>query len=301
MPGFGRGGMLPGPGRSPRGPRSVPPGADLSPRGPPGPGRSLRGPPGPGRSPPGRPVGCRGVAGGVLAPPPTPNGLLPTRGGRGPGLGVWLLGGTTAGVWPLWLDCAAAAGRAGCCGGRACSPAGDRGCAGGGAAGSDVRSGVLGRLAPGRGPGRLPGGWVAGRVVVGACAAAGATAGTAGAGVAGRGVGVGVDGTAGGAVGAAAGAAATLLVAGAGAGVGAAGAGRGTDSRAPPPDRVGLPLSDLGNESRNLRATGASTVEDADFTNSPKSLSLASTSLLVTPSSLASSCTRALPATGLLI
>ena len=46
-------------------------------------------------------------------------------------------------------------------------------------------------------------------------------------------------------------------------------------------------------DSRSRRATG-STVEDADLTNSPCSLSRASTSLLVTPSSLANSCTRAL-------
>jgi len=52
--------------------------------------------------------------------------------------------------------------------------------------------------------------------------------------------------------------------------------------------------------SRNRRATGASIVDDADFTNSPSSFSLFSTSLLGTPSSLASSCTRALPATALL-
>ena len=51
------------------------------------------------------------------------------------------------------------------------------------------------------------------------------------------------------------------------------------------------------NASRNRRATGASTVDDADLTNSPCSLSRARTSLLVTPSSLANSCTRALPAT----
>ena len=54
------------------------------------------------------------------------------------------------------------------------------------------------------------------------------------------------------------------------------------------------------NDSRSRRATGASTVEDADLTNSPCSLRRASTSLLVTPSSLANSCTRALPATALL-
>lgn len=55
-----------------------------------------------------------------------------------------------------------------------------------------------------------------------------------------------------------------------------------------------------GNESRSLRTTGASTVEEADFTYSPRSASFLSTSLLVTPSSFASSCTRALPATALL-
>jgi hypothetical protein len=52
--------------------------------------------------------------------------------------------------------------------------------------------------------------------------------------------------------------------------------------------------------SRSRRATGASTVLDADFTYSPISCSLASTVLLSTPSSFASSCTRALPATALL-
>jgi hypothetical protein len=50
-------------------------------------------------------------------------------------------------------------------------------------------------------------------------------------------------------------------------------------------------------DSRSRRATGASTVDDADLTNSPCSFSRASTSLLVTPSSFANSCTRALPAT----
>ncbi|MBG6138154.1 hypothetical protein IW245_004348 [Longispora fulva] len=39
---------------------------------------------------------------------------------------------------------------------------------------------------------------------------------------------------------------------------------------------------------------------DADLTNSPMSFNLASTVLLSTPSSLASSCTRAFPATALL-
>lgn len=64
------------------------------------------------------------------------------------------------------------------------------------------------------------------------------------------------------------------------------------------PDFAGADFA--ANDSRSRRATGASTVDDADFTNSPCSLSFASSSLLVTPSSLANSCTRALPATALL-
>ncbi len=55
-----------------------------------------------------------------------------------------------------------------------------------------------------------------------------------------------------------------------------------------------------GNASRSLRTTGASMVEDALLTNSPNSLSLEMISLLDLPSSFASSCTRALPATALL-
>ena len=55
-----------------------------------------------------------------------------------------------------------------------------------------------------------------------------------------------------------------------------------------------------GNDSRNRLATGASTVDEALLTNSPISPSLLRISLLDTPSSLASSCTRALPATSLL-
>jgi hypothetical protein len=52
---------------------------------------------------------------------------------------------------------------------------------------------------------------------------------------------------------------------------------------------------------RSRRATGASMVLDADLTNSPISFNLARTVLLSTPSSFASSCTRGLPATALLI
>jgi hypothetical protein len=61
-----------------------------------------------------------------------------------------------------------------------------------------------------------------------------------------------------------------------------------------------LPPFDASRAPRSRRATGASTVLDADLTNSPISLSLARTVLLSTPSSLASSCTRALPGTALL-
>jgi hypothetical protein len=50
--------------------------------------------------------------------------------------------------------------------------------------------------------------------------------------------------------------------------------------------------STVGIASLSLRMTGASTVDEADFTNSPSSASLARTSLLETPSSLASSWTR---------
>lgn len=91
-----------------------------------------------------------------------------------------------------------------------------------------------------------------------------------------------------------------------------AGAFLGGAGRAPPPPL----LSTAGAEgaaagavvapaasivARSRRATGASMVLDADLTNSPISFSLASTVLLSTPSSFASSCTRGLPATALLI
>src|SRR5256885_12476649 len=64
--------------------------------------------------------------------------------------------------------------------------------------------------------------------------------------------------------------------------------------------RAGAGAEPASSAARSRRATGASTVRDADLTNSPISLSLASTVLLSTPSSFASSCTRALPATALL-
>lgn len=114
--------------------------------------------------------------------------------------------------------------------------------------------------------------------------AAGRGAG-AGAG-AGRGAGVAPDrGTASAAAGRGAGAGAAVVVeAGLGA-AGPAGLEAGADAGA------GAGAS-AGKASRRRRTTGASTVEEADFTNSPSSLSLASTVLLSTPSSLASSWTR---------
>jgi hypothetical protein len=80
------------------------------------------------------------------------------------------------------------------------------------------------------------------------------------------------------------GVAGALPSAGAGAGALATGAGAAAASK----------------EARSRRATGASTVLDADLTYSPSSWSFARTVLLSTPSSFASSCTRALPATALL-
>ncbi len=79
-------------------------------------------------------------------------------------------------------------------------------------------------------------------------------------------------------------------------GLGAPGLGAGAPGRAgrrpePPPAL---------NASCSFRTTGASIVEDAERTNSPSSWSLAMTTLLSTPSSLASSYTRTL-ATSLLM
>jgi len=72
------------------------------------------------------------------------------------------------------------------------------------------------------------------------------------------------------------------------------------DPLATPAGASPLPGASAGNASRSLRTTGASMVEDGDLTNSPRSWSFAMISLLVLPSSFASSCTRALPATALL-
>lgn len=161
----------------------------------------------------------------------------------------------------------------------------------------------FGAAGPGRGPGAGAG--AAGLAGAGGDVAAGAAGGgAAGAAAAAGAVGIGAAGT--GAVGTGA--------AGAGAGAagfGAVGTGAGAEAATAPPSGAGALAgavltgavtgfsADLPppKASRSRRATGASTVEEADLTNSPCSLRRASTSLLVTPSSFANSCTRALPAT----
>jgi hypothetical protein len=172
----------------------------------------------------------------------------------------------------------------------------------------------------GFGPGRGPPGLAPVDGAAGVAADAAGAAGAAGAGVGRPGLGAFVAGAAG--VAALAAGAAGAGAAGVGAGAAAAGAagagaaglgpGRGPPGLAEVAGALGAGAPGLaagraaesdfddGNDSRRRLATGASTVEDADFTNSPCSLSVASSSLLVTPSSLANSCTRALPATALL-
>ena len=236
-------------------------------RGPPGPAAG-RGPPAPapGRGPPGR--GPPAAAG--RGPPGPAAGRGPPA--LGPGRGVLLNG-----LLP----------------GRGAGRGPGRG-----------PPGAAGRPPPGAppdGPGRGPAG--RGPGAAGACGADALAAGACGAGAAGRaagrGPGAGAAGRAGAGAGAGAESAGRAGAAGA-AGRAAAGAGRdaGAAGAAAP---LPAPLApELPSASRSRRATGASTVEEADFTNSPCSLSLASTVLLSTPNSLASSCTRALPGTDLL-
>gem|GEM_PF-5391210 len=129
----------------------------------------------------------------------------------------------------------------------------------------------------------------------------------------------GATGVCAGRLGAGAGAAAAGsagAVAGRATGAGAAGRATGVPGRPGPPAGAGEVLGAAaplvvrsafadaglvaGKASRSLRTTGASMVEDGDLTNSPRSVSFAMISLLVLPSSFASSWTRALPATALL-
>ncbi len=140
-------------------------------------------------------------------------------------------------------------------------------------------------LGAGFGPGRGPEAAGAGEGVL-LAGAAGVT-GAGAAGTAGAGLGAGAPG-----LGAAGRAAA--------AGEGAAGL-EGAALRGAPGFAAVLPALPPGpcKASVNLRTTGASIVEDAERTNSPSSWSLAMTTLLSTPNSLASSYTRTL-ATSLL-
>jgi hypothetical protein len=221
-------------------------------------------------------------------------GLLPGRGpaGRAPGRAPWPPGRGAPGrsprsprPWPPWPG----------------PPAG-RGAPGRGAW-------EAGRGAPGRGPEPWPWPWEAGA----AGAAGGAVnsgvvgAGDAGAGRgagAGFGPGVGREPGAAGAAGAAGlSAAAGLGAGGRGAAGRAACAGEGAAGLAGAALRAGAALPPplpCWRASVNLRTTGASMVEDAERTNSPSSWSLAMTTLLSTPNSLASSYTRTL-ATSLLL
>lgn len=216
--------------------------------------------------------------------PPEVKGLLPGRGpaGRAPGRGAWPPGrgapGRSPRPWPP------------------CWPPG-RGAPGRGA------------WPPGRGaPGRVPEPWP--------CEAAGAAgadggavnSGVVGAGDAGAGRGAGFGpGVGRGPEEAGAAGAAGFSAAGFGAG-GRGAAGRAACAGEGAPGFAGAALRAAGlppplpcwRASVSLRTTGASMVEDAERTNSPSSWSLAMTTLLSTPNSLASSYTRTL-ATSLLL
>jgi hypothetical protein len=304
MPGFGRGPA--GPGRGPPCGRGMPAGDGREPPGPCGrgpppwaPGACGRGPAPGAPGPPGRGPPCgRGACGRAMpVEPPDVKGLLPGRGPAGrapPGRGAWPPG--RGAPWPgrasRWPGAGRPPGRGAPWPGRGPPPCGRWPCAAAGlcaaaagGAGGAVNSGAAGAgrgagLGPGtgRGPEAAGAGVTgAGAGVSGACGAAGAAGACAcGCGAAGRGApGFGAAGRA------------------ACAGEGAAGLGaalRGADLPLPPP----------WNASVSLRTTGASIVEDAERTNSPSSWSLAMTTLLSTPNSLASSYTRTL-ATSLLL
>jgi hypothetical protein len=263
MPGDGRCGIIPGLGRGPPGPAAG--------RGPPAPGAG-RGPPGPGRAP-GAPGAGRGPPGPGRGPAAAGRGAPGTAPPAGAGRGALLKGllpGRGAGRGPGRGPAAApgrgAAGAAPPAGPGREPPAAGAGACGAGGADGAAAAGACGAGAAGRGPG------AAGRAGAGAAASAAGGTGATGAGAGAEGAGAGLD-----------------------AGAAARGAGRAAGAAEPLPEPV------APSASRSRRATGASTVEDADFTNSPCSLSLASTVLLSTPNSLASSCTRALPGTGLLL
>jgi hypothetical protein len=283
MPGLGR--LPPGPGRGPAGPdcgRGMLPGVARPPPGAcgRGPGRSW--PPGlppPGACPPGRgPWPGRGARCGRAMPvePLVVKGLLPGRGpaGRPPGFGPPGLAPEDFGPSPAGFGPGLAPGAPGAPG--APEPP------------APLGRGVVGAPPPGRGP-------EAAGLAGGVSPTGGVNSGTAGRGLA-PGFGPACRGAPG------LGAAPPGFSA-PGLGVSAPGLGAaGLAALAPglagfllPP----VPLPAL-NASVSLRTTGASIVEDAERTNSPSSWSLAMTTLLSTPSSLASSYTRTL-ATSLLI
>lgn len=146
-----------------------------------------------------------------------------------------------------------------------------------GAAGAGV-TGLGAGFGPGRGPEAAGAG--EGVLLAGAAEVTGVT-GAGAAGAAGAGLGAGAPGF---------GAAGRAAAAGDGA------AGEGAALRGAPGLAAVLPALPPGpcSASVNLRTTGASIVEDAERTNSPSSWSLAMTTLLSTPNSLASSYTRTL-------
>ncbi len=240
-----------------------------------GPGRSWP----PGLAPPGWPPG-RGAAGpgrgdccGRAMPvePLVVKGLLPGRGpaGRPPGLAPPGLAPLGFGAPPPGLGPGLVEPPAG--------PPPALGALGRGAAGAPL----LGRGPAGFDGAASPVGWVnsgaAGRGLAPGF-------GPAGRGAPGRGAGAG---------------AAPAGLGAAGLGVSAPGLGA-AGLAALAPGLAGFLPPPLPNASVSLRTTGASMVEDAERTNSPSSWSLAITTLLSTPSSLASSYTRTL-ATSLLI
>ena len=277
-----------------RGMPEVPPGRGIrwpSPPVPPGRGLPSRAP-GPGRPPAGAPPSGRGRR--TPMPCDGANGLLPGRGappwGRGRGVELGsppLVPGRGAG-WPP------GAGR--CCAPRASAAPGRGAAAGRGVPGRGATAPGRG-AAPGRGGvGLSPAPWgAAGRStstgsagVAGACATASVGAAAAGSAATGA-------------------AAAGLAAPGRGAeapGRGAADGrapGRGAPGRAAPAELgPGLsvvddslapvaPLPSVSTASFRRRTTGASTVEEAERTNSPMPFNFSSTSLLSSPSSFASS------------
>lgn len=150
--------------------------------------------------------------------------------------------------------------------------------------------GVAGRCAAGRSAGALGGAWNAGPEAAAGAGAAGAdgAGAAAGAGADGAGAPLGAPADGAGRVGAGAGAG-VAAGRGDGAGPGRAPLGTRGPGFAAGPGREALAPPSVGNLSFSRRMTGGSTVELAERTNSPISLSVASTTLLSTPNSLASS------------